>query len=316
MAKKNNWRKGDRSEYLAQVFLSSLSFSNPVYRQEDFGIDFVCALIEKENGNLYPNETFNLQCKSGIRRKLEYTIKENVKELDWLLNNQTPILFSHLNVDKNEMYFYSISQIMFFNIKRIVFNKNDKIVIKYSTEATKNNVPFQTGFEYTKIGNVYHFNIGNPFMTMKLSTLTEAETEKKKLMLKKVLKIERENILFNSLHLPLMRWFYKYETDKISTFNFGWSHFCTDEWEKDINNPENLVIHLGQLLITLASSYQLNKDDIVNGRKYLDHHNRLRKIIADLPFNEVEIEGLKYNYSTYLKILKYSDENGNPILDI
>jgi hypothetical protein len=54
----------------------------------------------------------------------------------------------------------------------------------------------------------------------------------------------------------------------------------------------------------------------VKGLKYLANHNILRKIIADLPCKEVINEGVKYNYSSYLKTLKYFDENCNPILDL
>lgn len=44
-----SWRDANRSEYLAQYFLSALGVSVPVLRQEDIGIDFHCA-ITKEVG--------------------------------------------------------------------------------------------------------------------------------------------------------------------------------------------------------------------------------------------------------------------------
>ncbi len=41
-----SWRDANRSEYLAQYFLSALGVSVPVLRQEDIGVDFQCALAK------------------------------------------------------------------------------------------------------------------------------------------------------------------------------------------------------------------------------------------------------------------------------
>ena len=89
---RNNLQKGSKAEYLTQVYLTAIFFSNPTYRQEDYGIDFTCTLTEKIKANLYPTDIFAVQVKSNKDTKDQFLKfkKKHKKDLMWLYNNQIP----------------------------------------------------------------------------------------------------------------------------------------------------------------------------------------------------------------------------------
>jgi hypothetical protein len=315
MALPNNPRKGSEAEYLSQFYLSTFSFSNPTYRQEDFGIDFVCSLIDEEGINLYPTDSFCIQVKTtkDENKQLIQLKKENEKDLDWFYYNQIPYFLCWIDMEGDKtMYFYSVAQVWILEARK---NRSYKFIkIIYETDV---NGSCTNGFEPTKEGDTYTFNIGHPFMTISFEDAKRKEMMGvKKEILRSVINVERENISFRNLKLPLMRWLYKYETNNKDTFIFGWNHLCDKNKDESINIPGNILAHLGQLLITLAKSYELHKNDTENGDKYILHHNNLRKMIADLPFNDKDIEEILYEYNRYLPDLGFTDKYGNMLPDI
>lgn len=68
----SNLRMGDRSEYLAQYFLSALGVSVLVPRPEDIGIDCYCSLAEKNGRRLTYRWPFWVQIGSEGTKKFEY----------------------------------------------------------------------------------------------------------------------------------------------------------------------------------------------------------------------------------------------------
>jgi hypothetical protein len=61
MAKLNTIRKGDRAEYITQGIFSALGYSLPFLRQEDYGLDFLCTLVENKGNLSYPTKSFIVQ---------------------------------------------------------------------------------------------------------------------------------------------------------------------------------------------------------------------------------------------------------------
>lgn len=321
MGRIDKFRKGDTAEYLAQVFLSSIAFSNPVYRQEDYGIDFTCSLIDViektgERGDykeLYPNESFNVQVKTSQSYTVTYKNKD--KNLQWMFNSKTPIILAHMDFDDKKMFFYSISPIHYITIRG---RKNyDTLTLNYYKNPKG---------KYRKTPNKYNFNdtnekltiqLGKPFMTLCITELTDSNIlEEKKKILKGVLSKEQENITYRTLRLPIMRWLWKYETNDINTFRFGWNHVC-DNGDEMINIPENVLIHTSQFLMSLAKSYELHKDSNKNGDLYVELHNNLRKVIQTIPFSEkITIDDIDYDTKSYLTALGFFDNNGDKLPDI
>jgi len=105
------FRGGSRGEYLAQYILSSLGTSNPVLRQEDVGIDFVCSLS-------YPDrETFHspyaVQLKSAKSESIEYGGFQDGKwkdyEVTWILNQPMPLFLGVVDHHELRLKLYSLS---------------------------------------------------------------------------------------------------------------------------------------------------------------------------------------------------------------
>lgn len=61
----NNPRVGDRAEYYANFLLSRIATAVQVPRQEDFGIDFIGALLRRDGQSLREGPRFNVQVKSN-----------------------------------------------------------------------------------------------------------------------------------------------------------------------------------------------------------------------------------------------------------
>src|SRR6185437_16022181 len=66
------FREGNRSEYLAQYFLSALGVSASVPRAEDIGIDFYCALAQQSGDRLTFHSPFAVQVGSFGTKDFRY----------------------------------------------------------------------------------------------------------------------------------------------------------------------------------------------------------------------------------------------------
>lgn len=321
MGRIDKFKKGDTAEYLAQVFLSSIAFSNPVYRQEDYGIDFTCSLIDVINKNgkrgeykeLYPNESFNVQVKTSESYSVTYKNKD--KNLQWMFNSKTPIILAHMDFDDKKMFFYSISPIHYITIRG---RKNyDTLTLNYYKNPKGVYRTRPNTFNYNDTNENITIQLGKPFMTLCITELTDFDIlEEKKKILKKVLSKEQENITYRTLKLPIMRWLWKYETNDINTFRFGWNHVC-DKGDETINIPENVLVHTSQFLMSLAKSYELHKDNKNYGDLYIELHNSLRKVIQTIPFGEkITVEDIEYDTKSYLTTLGFFDGNGQKLDNI
>lgn len=303
MAYPKNFRKGGKAEYITQVYLTSLGFSNPTYRQEDFGIDFTCVLTEEINKQLYPILPFNLQVKSHKEKEKQVLKfkKKTPQDLDWLFKNPNPYFLAWLDFENTkDIYFYSLSPLWYIDISKSEYKD---LVFIYDTDLTElenvNNYK-----QDTIIVDTHFIKLGKPFMTMKLEDIKDdKKIAEKSAILKRMIQLEKENIQYRIFGMPFMRWLWKFKTNELDSFIFGWSHFCNSEVYKQINEPKELVKNIGHLLITLASSFALNNDDKEN-EEYENYHLSLVNLIKLLPLNE-------NNYGDILKNLNYIDANGN-----
>jgi hypothetical protein len=109
----SNLRMGDRSEYLAQYFLSALGVSVLVPRQEDIGIDCYCSLAEKNGRRLTYRWPFWVQIGSEGSKKFEYG---GVTEGDWkqweiegIRDMQIPFFVGLVDKEKHRLRLFSSS---------------------------------------------------------------------------------------------------------------------------------------------------------------------------------------------------------------
>src|SRR5579864_3759313 len=82
------FRLGDRSELLVEELLSAFAYTTRVPRQEDFGVDFFCSMIQPEEQLLKAGPFFAVQAKSST----DAIVYEKDYELDWITNQENPLL--------------------------------------------------------------------------------------------------------------------------------------------------------------------------------------------------------------------------------
>jgi hypothetical protein len=100
-----SFRLGDRSELLVEHLLAGFAFTTRVPRQEDIGIDFLCSLITGYNGEglLKAGPFFSVQVKSSSDR----LIYQKPHELEWITNQENPLLLCIADREKAAMDVYS-----------------------------------------------------------------------------------------------------------------------------------------------------------------------------------------------------------------
>jgi hypothetical protein len=112
----SNLRMGDRSEYLAQYFLSALGVSVLVPRQEDIGIDFFCWMAAEKNGRrLTYSWPFWVQIGSEGSKKFEYGGVNNATgewkhwEIEGLRDLPVPFFVGLVDKEKHRLRLFSSS---------------------------------------------------------------------------------------------------------------------------------------------------------------------------------------------------------------
>ena len=257
------FRKGDRAEYLTQLFLSSISFSNPTYRQEDWGVDFICSLINRPNiDDLYPAETFSVQVKTINDARKRFLILENLTHnLDWFYKRQEPFFLCHLETEKQELYFYQTS-----HLHKIAIDNNtkfDRIKAKYDISINGNII--QNGsYDYKFQNNEILYDLGKPFMTLTMDDLLVKNLDRlefKKNILKYAIEKEKINISLRNLGVPFYYWLESYVTN--NEIKYAWKH-SLDNNKLTINEPNRIFSNTVHILASIYLGFKEIGDDVGN----------------------------------------------------
>ena len=114
---KSTWI-GNRAELLAVYALSSIAAVTQVRRENDFGFDLLCTLLSHQEKVLRAGHSFGLQVKSvgeiqirygGLNRRNEW----KGYEIDWLFNQDQPILIALADTRNWNVKLYSIARIWY-----------------------------------------------------------------------------------------------------------------------------------------------------------------------------------------------------------
>jgi hypothetical protein len=263
-----NFREGDRSEYLANYLLSGLGLVTPVPRQEDIGFDFYCQLADQEKGSLTFGYPFIVQVKSDGISTIQYgteKIDEWKREhIDWIYRLELPLLFGIVNKKAMQIDIYNCSSIRFVFVEHpnpsiIEFKPRipsvDSDIGKPAIEPIKG----WTG-TYKGDGNKYVVDLGNPLVIITNDDILHHPTlAHKKSILRNVVALEQQNILYKKLILPHFHWTLKIDTDK--GFHTAWAYFTSTEKAVLQNHYRTLGTGLISLAINLRAGGQ---EDLVN----------------------------------------------------
>jgi len=65
-----SFREGDRAEYLVKYLLLTFAQVVLVPRQEDYGVDLLCALTTRDSKSLFVEDIFGIQVKKCAKPQL------------------------------------------------------------------------------------------------------------------------------------------------------------------------------------------------------------------------------------------------------
>ncbi len=111
------FHEGDRAEYLAKYVLSTFAQVVPVPRQEDYGVDLLCALTRRDSKSLFVEDTFGVQIKTRAKDGIDITYGGHNKkgewkdyEIRWLLFGPShPLLIGLVDMRQCRVDLYSTS---------------------------------------------------------------------------------------------------------------------------------------------------------------------------------------------------------------
>lgn len=286
MTKLNSIRKGDRGEYITQGIFSALGYSIPVLRQEDYGLDFLCTLVENAGKTSFPTKSFTVQLKTNTKNIVYNVINKN--KVRWLLENNLPFFICYFNTKDNRVDFYSTAMVFQY---QITMPKNiTKISFQMEEGQGHSEINLSNFNEKAKIFNI---NMGHPFLSISIHDLADdLKINNFRKILDKVLVKDVENIVYRNLKLPFMRWLHNYNTNNEKIL-FGWSHFSSI----DGRNSQTLLESLGHVIMSLCHNYKMEN--------LTDDYIKLKEFVLRLPFND--------QFKSSLINLGFRDQNGAEI---
>ena len=286
MSKLNTVRKGDKAEYITQGVFSALGYSMQTLRQEDYGIDFLCTLTERDTIVSYPTKSFTVQLKTN-HDNIVYSVN-NPQKVKWLLENNLPFFICFFDTLENRVDFYSTSL-----LNRYVIIKPQGVTkISFRQELGIGKCVLHLG-EHKKNKKIFNIELGKAFLSISLSDLAnENIIEHRKIILNKVVDYENQNIVYRNLKLPFMRWLHDYETNKENIL-FGWVHFS----DKNIISSDKLLESVGHIIISLCSTYK--------SEGKTTEYNSLKEFVLKLPFDK--------KFESSLINMGFRDQAGRPL---
>lgn len=282
-----SFREGDRSEYLANYLLSGLGLVTVVPRQEDIGFDFYCQLADQEKGNLTFGYPFIVQVKSDSTDSIKHG-KEKFEDwkwehIEWLFRLELPLLIGIVNKKEMTIDIYNCSTL------RFLFVENPKpsvIEFKTSNVSAETEIGRPQSVELDNWqegekgdGKKYTIDLGNPLVSITNEDIYNHDVlAHKKNILRNIIVMEQQNILYRKLTLPHFHWTLKIDSNK--GFQAAWYYGTSS----DPNVLSNHYRTLGPGLISLAINLRENKQE--------ELLEQLIPILKEIP-NDVVPKGIK-----------------------
>ena len=200
-----NYREGSRSEYLANYVFSAFGPSILISKENDYGLDIICNLAEREGVMSYVKSSYGVQVKSeGFPFK--YT---NKQATEWLFSLEFPLILAEVSKSNSYIKIYSSWNL---NKYLLLFkNREDK-------ESFPNEIVFrpsnddELGEPDSKTGDI---PIGKPILEFNIMDIGETGNRLKYgKILKEWLDFENENYRLRLVGIPCCFGYIKWETNK------------------------------------------------------------------------------------------------------
>lgn len=207
--------KGNIYEILSDFLLSLLGVANPPRRQFDDGYDFYCSISSESNGLLTFDSPFMVQIKSGSSLQIQYGKqfdKWKQEDIQWLFRHEIPFFIGFIDVETKSLSIYDTTGIWYLycdlntNCSQVVFKTNTH------PKGTRRSVPNMTAIknwntnENKGDGNKYEIDLGNPIINISVNDIDNAELlQKKKDILRRIILIEKENIINRNLGINFFK---------------------------------------------------------------------------------------------------------------
>lgn len=276
------FREGNRSEYLAQYFLSALGVSVSVPRPEDIGIDFYCALAQEFGQRLTFHSPFAVQVGSYGTKDFSYggfTEKGawRSEQLEWLFSQELPLFVATVDKDKLAFRLYSTSPIW---LTRYTYGTVSEVhLIPDATHDPIKECREEVAHYKDKGGDGCRYNIplGPPIVTLSIDQLKTDIVEKARIALAKAARVEMLNITYRRLNVHFSQWTLDILTnDDSSVYKIG--QFYAWNTEPGRNTPEQLRALL-PIVVALAHN--------LKSQKRFDELNLLKGIFQLIPKEEI-----------------------------
>ncbi len=205
------YREGNRSEYLAQYFLSALGVSVSVPRPEDIGIDFYCALAQQVGQRLTFHSPFAVQVGSYGTKQFSYGgyTDQGVwrkEEIDWLFSQELPLFVCTVDKDTLAFRLYSTSPIWL--IRHSFGEVSEVDLVPDAThdilKESRKQVPEYVGKGGD--GALYRIPLGAPIVDLSIEQLGTDLVDKARFALGKAASIEMVNLTYRRLSVHFSQW--------------------------------------------------------------------------------------------------------------
>jgi hypothetical protein len=258
----NNFRQGNRTEYLAAYLLSALGIAVKVPREEDVGIDFHCNLASDfGSGLLQFFAPYNVQIKSVSNGSEEISYggvkdgKCKIHEVRWLLSQRTPFFLGLVNKKIGEIRLYSMANRWFAKYEEQV---PCELVFVTDTLAAGEELRIEsigkTPMAHTSIpaevaSCSWKIPLGPPVMTLNVEEAEDAcSLVNKRSNFKDYIYLDEKNGVFAGMNLPAFSWPYTISPNE-SLMQNGFAV----GWNKNIGHHTNQQM---QVLASLVASMQ------------------------------------------------------------
>ena len=280
---KSTW-VGNRAELLSIYALSSIAAVTHVRREEDFGFDLLCTLLTQHKNVLRAGRSFGIQVKSSGYTEIRYGgLNKNGNwksyEIEWLFNQDQPILIAVADVKNWTIRLYNTSRIWYLYYQvgpgpgEIVLLPDEELVSgELNTQSNQwryeeNELALCDDGKLAGNGYSYQIPLGKPIAELSLDNNDDDFLSEVQSTLEKWLELEYKNIVQRNLGIP---------------YYFEWSSWLPNQ----IPGPESIVFAFwntgpGANIPRLLRAISPSVESLL---LHLRHQNDFKRAEAIIPF--------------------------------